>query len=78
MDTNLYKPGSGLPKNVIFHVKTIYNDLVKPEELRKCLNDKTQNQNESFNSLIWERAPKYKYCGFDQLEFAVYDAVGQL
>ena len=25
--------------------------------------------------LIWERAPKYRYCGFDKLEFAVYDAV---
>ena len=25
--------------------------------------------------MIWERAPKYRYCGFDKLEFAVYDAV---
>ena len=40
--TNLNKPGS-LPKNVIFQVKPIYNDLVKPEELRKCLHGKTQN-----------------------------------
>ena len=39
--TRLYKPRSGLPKNVIFHVKPIYNDLVKPEELRRCLHGKT-------------------------------------
>ena len=25
--------------------------------------------------MIWERAPKYRSCGFDKLEFAVYDAV---
>ena len=75
-DTNLYQPGSGLPKNVIFHVKTIYNDLVKPEELRKCLHGKRRNQNESFNSLIPDRASKYRYYAFDKLEFAVYDAVG--
>ena len=74
-ETHLCKPGSGLPKNVIFHVEPIYNDLVKPDELRKCIHGKTQNQNESFNSLIWERAPKYRYYGFDKLEFAVYDAV---
>ena len=72
--TNIYKPGPGLPKNVIYHVKPIYFDLVKPAELNKCLHGKTQNQNESFNSIIWERAPKYRYCGFDKLEFAVYDA----
>ena len=72
--TNIYKPGPGLPKNVIYHVKPIYFDLVKPAELNKCLHGKTQNQNESFNSIIWEHAPKYRYCGFDKLEFAVYDA----
>ena len=43
--------------------------------LKKCLHGKTQNQNESFNSTIWERAPKMNYCSFDKLEYAVYDAV---
>ena len=33
--TNFYKPGPGLPNNVIFHVKPIYQDLTKPEELKK-------------------------------------------
>ena len=74
-DTNMYKPGPGLPDNIISHVKPIYQDLVKPEVLKKCLHGKTQNLNESFNSMICERAPKYRYCGFDKLEFAVYDAV---
>ena len=25
--------------------------------------------------MIWERAPKYRYCGLEKLEFSVYDAV---
>ena len=73
--TNMHKPGPGLSDNIIAHVKPIYQDLVKPEILKRCLHGLTQNQNESFNSMIWERAPKYRYCGFDKLEFALYDAV---
>lgn len=73
--TNLHKAGSGLNDNTISHVKPIYQSLIKPEELKKLLHGKTQNQNESFNAMIWERAPKYRYCAFDKLEFAVYDAV---
>ena len=33
-----------------------------------------QNPNESFNSIIWERAQKTVYCGLHTLELAVYDA----
>ena len=32
-------------------------------------------ENESFNSTMWERAPKVNYCSFDKLEYAVNDAV---
>ena len=27
------------------------------------------------STLIWQRAPKHRYCGFDKLELAVYDSV---
>ena len=43
--------------------------------LKKCLHGLTQNQNESFNSMIWERIPKTHYVGLTQLELGVYDAV---
>ena len=52
--TNLYKPGSGLSLDIVKLIKPIYLDLVKESELKKCLHGKTQNQNESFNSIIWE------------------------
>ena len=61
--------------NIISHVKLIYQDLVEPEVLKKCLHGKTQIQNESFNSMIWDCPPKSPHCGLEKLEFAVYDAV---
>ena len=35
----------------------------------------TQNQNESFNAMIWSRIPKSNYVSFLQLQLGVYDAV---
>ena len=43
--------------------------------LRKCLHGKTQNQNESFNGLIWRRTPKDRFVQMTTFELAVYDAV---
>ena len=56
--TNLYKSGRGFHDNVIKHVKAEYAKLTDESELAKCLHGQTQNANESFNSLRWERAPK--------------------
>ena len=74
-NTNLFKHGPGLPNEVVALVKPIYKNLIKHEELSKCLHGKTQNHNESFNALIWERAPKNVYLSLEKLRFAVYDAV---
>ena len=70
-----YRPGPGLPMEVIKHLKPIYEELSADVLIRKCLHGQTQNQNESLNCMIWERIPKTKYVGFTQLEFGVYDAV---
>ena len=56
-----YKAGAGLPKNIIYTIKPIYKDLSDSKLLDRCIHGKTQNQNESFNSLIWERLPKSTY-----------------
>ena len=42
--------------------------------LEKCLYGKTQNANESFNGIIWDRVPKATRVGFDVLYVVVYDA----
>nr|XP_047137499.1 uncharacterized protein LOC124814004 [Hydra vulgaris] len=73
--TSIYKPGPGIPADIIHKIKPIYADLSKDSELVKCLHGKTQNCNESFNNLIWYRLPKSNYVGLASLEFGVYDAV---
>ena len=74
--TNKYKHGPGIPTNIVAkHLKPIYQDLTSDTLLKKCLHGKTQNQNESFNGMVWERVPKTRYVTFEQLEFGFYDAV---
>ena len=58
----MYKPGPGLDDDVIKDSETYYGDLTKGEELSRCLHGHTQNANETFNAMIWERAPKANYC----------------
>ena len=72
---NTFKPGPGLLLSVIQHVKPIYNELSKEELLKKFLHGKTQNHNEAFNPLIWERIPKATYVSMKHLQLGTYDAV---
>ena len=41
----------------------IFKRLSDPKLLERCLPGCTQNQNESFNALIWKRCPKYLWRG---------------
>ena len=52
-----------------------YNDLCQREHLVKCVHGRTQNANESFNGMIWNRVPKANHVGLDILSLAVYDAI---
>ena len=61
--------------NVIKHVEPIFKDLGNPDLLSKCLHGQTQNQNESFNAMIWKRVPKSMYVGMTQFQLGLYDAV---
>ena len=72
--TKEYKHGAGLPKSIIGHVKPIFDRLSEPSLLQRCLDGKTQNQNESFNAMIWNRVPKEVFVGTDVFTLAVYDA----
>ena len=56
-------------------LKPIFAELGDESLLEKCLHGKTQNQNESFNPMIWDRIPQMRYVSFTQLELGVYDAV---
>ena len=73
--TRLYTPGNGLDTTIIKHIKSIFVDLCKDELLKKCLDSKTQNQNESFNGTVWNRLQKTTYVDYHKLSLGVYDAV---
>ena len=46
------------PASVLQVVELIYQHLANLELLAKCIQGKTQNPNESFNHVVWERAQK--------------------
>lgn len=71
----LYTHKHSLPSCVGQIIKPIYRSLADNELLRKCLHGKTQNPNESFNSVIWCRLPKNVFVGYDTLVIGVLDAV---
>ena len=73
--TKLYKAGPGLPLEIIKHVKPIYKDLSQASLLSKCLHGKTQNANESFHGMIWNRIPKTCFVGMNVFQLGVYDAI---
>lgn len=49
---------TALPADVLIAMKPIYQDLSKDELLQRCLGGFTQNNNESFNQLVWKISPK--------------------
>lgn len=64
-----------IPKSVMDLIKPIFNDLSHPKLLSRCLGGKTQNNNESINSLIWKLCPKTQGVGRRIVEIATNEAV---
>ncbi|GFW90549.1 uncharacterized protein TNCV_565871 [Trichonephila clavipes] len=58
-----FRHSNKLPMAVMDAIKPVFNDLSQPKLLQKCLGGKTQNNNESINSLIWKLCPKTLGCG---------------
>ena len=59
-----------IPPDFIPFVKPIFEDLCKKELLKKCLLGATQNRNESFNALVWARAPKTEFTTMPTIQIA--------
>ena len=74
-NTSSYKPGPGLPLDIFKDVKRIYQELCNESLLKKCTHGQTQNQNETFNGMIWHCVPKHTYVGRQTFETGVLDAV---
>ena len=54
----------------------IYTDLSRAELLNRCKGSKTQNNNESYNGLLWHFAPKHLRSGLKTIELANFFTVG--
>jgi hypothetical protein len=73
--TSTYKHGKCLPIPVSTALKPNYARFSDDNLLRKCLDGKTQNQNDSFKRKIWTRIPKTVFVGTNAFQLGVYDAV---
>lgn len=64
-ESHTHKP---VPKAVMEAIRPVFKDLIHPTLLRRCLQGKTQNVNESFNNVVWSRLPKNVFVGLKTLE----------
>lgn len=64
-----------IPTAIMDCMKDIFKNLSCPKLLTRCLGGKTQNSNESINSLIWRYSPKNSGCGKRIVQTAVNEAV---
>ena len=71
----VYSHKHSLPASVGDIIKPVFRSLADSELLRKCLHGRTQNPNESFNSVIWSKIPKIVFVSIDTLSVRVHDSV---
>ena len=65
-----------LPEAVSDSIRPVFTDLSKSQLRSSCLHGGTQNQNEAFNALIWQRATKETHSSLPTIELATFLAVG--
>ncbi|GFV62905.1 uncharacterized protein TNCV_3719111 [Trichonephila clavipes] len=70
-----FRHSNKLPVAVMDAIKPVFNDLPQPKLLQKCLGGKTQNNNESINSLIWKLCPKTLGCGRKIVDISTNEAI---
>ena len=63
-----------IPADLETFVQPVFDRLCDEELLKKCLKGATQNRNESFNNLIWARAPKMEFCSLATVQIPVSNA----
>ncbi|XP_014476600.1 PREDICTED: uncharacterized protein LOC106745478 [Dinoponera quadriceps] len=65
-----FKHEPTLPKEVLDAIKPIYTDLSRDDLLERCVGAFNQNNNESFNNIIWKFAPKSTFSGAKTVQIA--------
>ena len=70
-NTNTYKEKPGIPAIIREIIRPVFISLSDDKLLSKCLQGKTQNNNESLKGLIWKLCPKDVFVGRTILELGV-------
>ena len=65
------QPHSTIPNKAASLFLNVFQKLSDPALIERCLLGASQNQNESFNSLIWNRCPKTEFCSSTVVSIAV-------
>lgn len=74
-DPESYVHKDGIPQPILELIEPIIDELSEAELLSKCMHGKTQNTNEAFHKLVWDRCLKEVWVGKLVLEQATYSAV---
>lgn len=74
-NVNKFVHKKSISTSVMDLIKPIFSDLSHPKLLCRCLGGKTQNNNESLNSLIWKFCPKTQGVGRRIVEIATNEAL---
>ena len=74
-DPATYKDVDHLPSHFLPHLLPLFDRLSKPALLEGCLPGLTQNQNEAFNHILWQRYPKDRFFGSKAMHAAATSAV---
>ena len=69
--TTKYRHHDTVPEAIVEVVKPIFKKLSDSNLLKRCLHGGTQNQNESFNNLVWLYCPKTGHAERRVIETAV-------
>lgn len=69
------QPHTTIPNKAAPLFLELFKKLSDPALIKRCLLGASQNQNESFNSLIWNRCPKSEFCSNTVVSIAVDLAV---
>ncbi len=66
-----------IPVRLAKHVKSIFERPCSRKLLARCVLWVTQNQNESFNNIMWNKCPKATFCSYLSVQVALNLAVLQ-
>ncbi|KAG5865616.1 hypothetical protein JTB14_025789 [Gonioctena quinquepunctata] len=70
-----YNHPPGFDQEIQDLLQPIYEELTDEKLLERCLGANTQNNNKSYNSCVWNIAPKHKFVGKKTLEIAALSAI---